>query len=74
MTDNSNIRAITYIENYRFLPAAAEALSKQETPDVDAIIPLVAQGTKDYEHCMERITEMEKMLAKATQTQISKTE
>ncbi|MFT5117370.1 MAG: exodeoxyribonuclease VII small subunit [Kiritimatiellia bacterium] len=74
MTDNSNIRASTYIENYRLLEAAAEALSKQETPDVDAIIPMVEQGTKAYENCIERIAEVEKMLAKATQTQASKTE
>ncbi|MFT6254993.1 MAG: exodeoxyribonuclease VII small subunit [Granulosicoccus sp.] len=74
MTDNSNIRASTYIENYRLLEAAAEALSKQETPDVDAIIPMVEQGTTAYENCIERIAEVEKMLAKATQTQASKTE
>jgi exodeoxyribonuclease VII small subunit len=74
MTDNSNIRAITYIEKYRLLEAAAEALSKQEAPNVDAIIPMLEQGTKAYENGMEPIAEGEKMLAKATQTQGSKTE
>jgi exodeoxyribonuclease VII small subunit len=74
MTDNNNNAASTYIENYRLLESAAEALSKQETPDVDAIIPMVEQGTKAYEKCMERIAEVEKMLAKATHAQTANTE
>jgi exodeoxyribonuclease VII small subunit len=67
MSEGSNTTTGTYIENYRLLESAAKALSTQETPDVDAIIPMVEQGTRAYEKCMERIAEVERMLAQSTQ-------
>lgn len=51
-----------YLKNYQLLQEAAEFLANQETPDVDAIMPKVEQGSKAYAACMERIEAVEKML------------
>jgi len=51
-----------YLKNYQQLQEAAEFLANQETPDVDAIMPKVEQGSKAYAECMKRIEAVEKML------------
>ncbi|MCF7483080.1 exodeoxyribonuclease VII small subunit [Vibrio sp. J1-1] len=57
-----NQQTSSYMDNYSKLKSAAEELSQQNVPDVDRIIPLVKQGTQAYQHCMNRIQEVEKML------------
>lgn len=62
-----NQQTSSYMDNYSKLKSAAEELSQQNVPDVDRIIPLVKQGTQAYQHCMNRIQEVEKMLQEIEQ-------
>lgn len=61
-SDGDNTETSEYLKNYQLLQEAAEFLANQETPDVDAIMPKVEQGSKAYAACMERIEAVEKML------------
>lgn len=42
-------------ENYKVLRDIAETLRRQEEPDIDALVPMVAKASQAYAACRERL-------------------
>ncbi len=49
--------------SYAKLNEIANKLRTQSEPDIDALVPLVAEATKAYEICKQRIAEVKQALA-----------
>lgn len=62
MSENNAENTSTYLQNFQILEDAASELAAQETPDVDAIIPIVKKGQAAHAVCIERIEAVEAML------------
>jgi exodeoxyribonuclease VII small subunit len=48
--------------NYAKLNEIANKLRNQTEPDIDALVPMVAEATKAYEVCKARIADVKKAL------------
>lgn len=53
MADNN--QSGSFKENYETLNEIAKKLRSQEKPDIDALVPMVADATKAYKVCKQRL-------------------
>ena len=54
MSTNKN----SFNDSYKQLNDIAKKLRNQEEPDIDALVPMVAEATKAYQVCKQRIEEV----------------
>jgi exodeoxyribonuclease VII small subunit len=67
MNDDEGPESASFNANYRVLKETADWLAQQEEPDIDQLVPRVERAMRAYQHCKDRLDQVQATLGQYLQ-------